>query len=337
MERPGQDILISFFRGTCPPEEEQAIRIYLAMNIDKEYVEACLLEAFPDLTDEHDPNISQQEVSRVWNKLESRKQEYPTIQLKPRTKWYAYAAAVAFVLVSTASLFILKDKFGNKQSAQIAWQQISAGPGKPKTVQLADNSSVTLFPGSAIQVPRNFNQSDRQVKLTGRAFFKITHNAAKPFYVSAQQLITKDLGTSFEINTSETGSENTVTLHTGKASISYSGKQVAMLNPNQQFHFDRSTKQFKVIPVNAASTISWLNGELGYDQAPLKSIVYDLEKWYGVHITAATPALLNQKVTISFKDLPVDAVLHMLSESADFTYTVTGKQITIKERGMDTN
>ena len=84
-------------------------------------------------------------------------------------------------------------------------------------------------------------------------------------------------------------------------------------------------------------TTKWLNGELGYDQVPLKTIFYDLEQWYGVHITAANSIILNQRVTISFKDLPVSTVLNMLSKSAAFGYTITGKQITINEKPMDIN
>ena len=172
MEKPGQDTLISFFRGTCPPEEERAVKIYLAMNMDKGYVEACMKDAFPDLADEHDPNIGKPELDRVWNKLQTRKQKFPLLQLKPRNRWGAYAAAIAFVLLSTALVFVLKNKW-ESSSAKMAWKQISAGSGRPGTVQLADGSSVILFPGSDIQIPQNFNRSDRQVKLTGRAFFKV--------------------------------------------------------------------------------------------------------------------------------------------------------------------
>lgn len=336
MNRPSEHTIIKFFRGTCLPDEQRAVKIYLAMNIDKEYVEACLAKAFPDLSKEHDETISQTEVDRVWNRLEERKYSLPIQPLK-RNRWYAYAAAIAFVVMSSTLLLVFKGKLTNTHQTETAWNVITAEAGGNKIVRLNDSSTVTLFPGSALSIPKAFNQTDRQVKLSGRAFFRVAHNKAKPFYVTAQGLTTKVLGTSFEINSSASNTENIITLHTGKISVSRADSEIALLKPDQQIRVGKTKDQFEITPVRAAGTISWLNGELDYDQAPLGAIASDLENWYGVKIIASDTKVLDQKVTVSFKDLPIAMVLDMLSKSAEFNYTIKDKQITITERGMETN
>lgn len=194
---------------------------------------------------------------------------------------------------------------------------------------------VTLFPGSAIDIPSNFNKTDRQVKLNGRAFFKIAHNKEKPFYVSARELTTKVLGTSFEVNSS--GTENIITLHTGKVSVIRADKEIARLIPNQQIKYEQATGKYDVAVVDAAHTLNWLQGELDYERVPLSIIISDIEKWYGVKIQVEQPALLNQKVIFSFKDQSLSRVLSLLSKSADFSYEIKGKQVILKERNMGTN
>ncbi len=336
MNRPSQETLTRFFRGQCPPEEERAVKIYLAMNTDKEYVEACLHLAFPDLEAEHDPNISREELNRVWHKLEA-KQQIPVKRIS-RTKWYAYAAAVVFIIMGSTLLFLFNaNKTTSTSTSELAWNEIHAVSGHASTVRLADSSTVILFPGAKLSVASSFNKTDRRVKLLGRAFFTISHNKDKPFYVTAQQLTTKVLGTSFEINASSLTAENIITLHTGKISVSLADREIAQLKPDQQFHYSAATGKFNIKQVNSATTISWTNGELDYDQATLATIIDDLDKWYGVNIRTANPQILQQRITISFKDLPLASVLDMLSRSADFDYTVKDRQVMIKERSMGTD
>ncbi|MNK12612.1 FecR protein [compost metagenome] len=337
MERPSQETMIRFFRGTIPPEEKRAVSIYLAMNIDGDYVDDCFRKAFPDFSIEHDNNIPRQELDRVWNKLEAGKQYHSNKQLKLRLRWHAYAAVIAFLIVSSACLFLFNNEYKSNHPVEIGWQKISAVPGGIKRVKLMDNSEITLFPGSTVEVPDNFNRIDRSIRMTGRAFFKVSHNAEKPFYVRSGSMTTKVLGTSFEVNTAGMNPENTIILHTGKISVSLSGTEIARLHPNQKISLNKSTGKYNVVNLKASGTSSWLSGELDYDQVTLKTVIGDLEQWYGVKISTEGSLLLSRKVTFGFKELPLTTVLNMLSKSAGFTYVITGKQILIKERSMEKN
>lgn len=332
MKRPGEETLIRYFRGQSPPEEENAVKLYLAMNIDEEYVASCLQEAY---SNEADTTINKEELDRLWGRLAAQQTGQPIVHLRPRIRWYAYAAAIAFLVFGSTIFFLLNTRLENKPSREMAWKQLSAGTGHPEIIQLADNSIVTLFPGSAIDIPDDFNQAERKIKLTGRAFFQVSHHANKPFYVASQGLITEVLGTSFEINSSAMNGESIVTLHTGKISISHGDKEIVRLNPDQQIRYRESTGNYDVVAVHTTGTPAWMEGELEYEQETLKTIIHDLEKWYGVKVNTATSTLLNRKVTISFKDLPVNSALGMLSTSAGFTYTVTGNQITLYERARN--
>ncbi len=334
MKRPGEETLIRYFLGKCDPDEQKVVSAYLALKIDEEYVEACLREAFDVLEDGEDPTKEQQARDRVWGDLVAKQQQPTVIRLKPRMRWYRYAAVIAFLILSGSVLFLLKDKIGVAHQ-QLVWQHIEGTIGRPKTVTLDDSTSVTLFPGSAIDIPSDFNGKDRNVRLNGRAFFKVAHHKEKPFYVTANGLTTKVLGTSFEVNSAER--ENIITLHTGKISVSHADKEIARLSPNQQMKYQLETGKYNVAAVDAAGTLNWVQGELDYNRVPLQTIITDIEKWYAVKIQIVAPSILDQKVIFSFREQSLDRVLTLLSKSANFSYEIKGKHIMIKERNMDTD
>lgn len=335
MERPGEETLIRYFLGKCDHEEQKIVSAYLALKIDEHYVDACLHEAFYMQEDGDDPVNQEQARDRVWATLIAKQQEASVVRLKPRMRWYRYAAAaIAFIVLSSGIAFLLNDRI-NYRADKLTWQHIEGESGHPKMVILADSSMVTLFPGSVIDIPSDFNKTDRQVKLNGRAFFQVSHDKEKPFYVSARELTTKVLGTSFEVNT--IGTENIITLHTGKVSVIRANKEMARLIPNQQIRYQHDTGKYTIEKVDAAHTLNWLHGELDYDRVPLNIIINDIEKWYGVKIIVKQPDLLNQKVIFSFKDQSLDRVLSLLSKSADFSYEIKGKEVILKGRSMEIN
>lgn len=47
MKKPSKKILIKYFRGQCLADEYELVELYLAIDCDHEYVEACLKEAWP--------------------------------------------------------------------------------------------------------------------------------------------------------------------------------------------------------------------------------------------------------------------------------------------------
>eukprot|EP01133_Synstelium_polycarpum_P012562 gene12562-14741_t len=335
MERPGEETMIRFFLGKCTREEEQVISAYLALDRDKDYIENCIREAFYLQGEELDPSRSQHQRDHIWSTLTGSTKEKSSIRLKPRRQWFSYAAAAAILLLCATMGLWFKGYWNKTAQSSVGWEKIYGPAGQVKTFLLKDSSKVTLFPGSAIDVPADFNGSDRRIRLSGRAFFSIAHNRKKPFYVQAGTLTTKVLGTSFEINTTKT--QNTITLHTGSISISHKDQEILRLHPDQQLQYQQESGKYKVASVHAAGTINWIRGELDYDRAALKEIVNDLEKWYGVNIHTDNPALLERRVVFSFKNQPLDRVLSLLSRSAGFSYQIKGKNISLKERSMNGN
>lgn len=324
IERPARKALITYFEGASSQEEEKLILHYLSLDIDADYITSCMKEAWSNL-DGEPTTLSESQQMQAWDNFQQQQNKLIQYPAKRKHNWFVYAACIAFFILSTISI-IWYQQFSKKEASPIVYR---AAFGKQQKVHLKDSSTVMLFPGSSLEVPPDFNQADRKVSLSGRAYFKVTHNIQKPFEVHAGRLTTKVLGTSFEVNTDRSDSQQIITLHTGRINVSYNKRTLASLQPNQQLIYNQKNSHFKVVQDNATETISWINGELTYDLVPLKQICLDLEKWYAVKIEIRNQQLADKKISTSFKDAQLSKVLDVISITTGMSYTIKGDHITI--------
>ena len=91
--------------------------------------------------------------------------------------------------------------------------------GIPILIELDDRSQVTLSPNSTIRYKRKFQEQKREVYLEGEAFFEVTKDHEHPFFVYANNLVTKVLGTSFRIRAYDSSDQVMVEVKTGRVSV----------------------------------------------------------------------------------------------------------------------
>ncbi len=90
---------------------------------------------------------------------------------------------------------------------------------KNQLVLLPDGSIVILQPQSKITYSKSFAGNQRDVVLSGEAFFEVEKNPKKPFYVHANELVTKVLGTSFVIKAFSKEKHISVEVKSGKVAV----------------------------------------------------------------------------------------------------------------------
>ena len=86
---------------------------------------------------------------------------------------------------------------------------ITAAGQRAQTV-LPDGSRVWLNASSKLVYHNSFWSSDRQIDLSGEAYFEVSHDKHAPFIVNSKQIKTCVLGTKFNVRARE--EENRVCL-----------------------------------------------------------------------------------------------------------------------------
>ena len=178
-----------------------------------------------------------------------------TVKAAPRTlplyrRWPIWAAAALVVILAGAALLKFRnDSLTSPKPALAAVQkaiqelkQVSNPGDKKILVQLSDQSTVILLPKSSISYFQPFDSAKRNISISGKAYFKVAKDPARPFTVFAGDIATTVLGTEFTVST-ETDQEVVVRLLNGKVRVHAVGSAFTMpdmdLEPGQEALIDK--------------------------------------------------------------------------------------------------
>ncbi len=161
---------------------------------------------------------------------------------------------------------------------------LQTAEGETITLTLADGTEVKLNAGSKLTYPHRFQKGqERMVSLEGEAFFRVRHNAEAPFVVDAGGVLTKDLGTTFNVRAYAAG-ECRVTLVEGSVAVIAKGGDKAkpvVLTPGQEYSASQQTAmQPQVRTVDAEEATAWADGVYSYHDRTLEYVVSDLASHY---------------------------------------------------------
>ena len=178
---------------------------------------------------------------------------------------------------------------------------LQTADGEMITLTLSDGTEVKLNSNSKITYPHQFKGKERMIHLEGEAFFKVKHESKRPFVVDAGGILTKDLGTSFNIKAYH-GSDCKVTLIEGKVEVSAKNSQhkPVILNPGQQYSLSaQSTVPEQIKNVNTEETTAWADGVLYYHDQPLEYILGSLAAYYQSKVVFKNPGVKTKHLDFS--------------------------------------
>ncbi|MVM30148.1 DUF4974 domain-containing protein [Spirosoma sp. HMF4905] len=263
-------------------------------------------------------------------------------------------AASILVILGLGYLFLVHQPASSRldKLAEISpvlavnYNEIENTKPEPQDVTLQDGSVVTLYTHSKLRYPKQFTPKLREVYLTGEAFFKITKNPKKPFWVHADQISTQVLGTSFLVKAE--GNNAKVEVRSGRVSV-YTRKDIraarrlqqkesvgVVLTANQQVAFiekeDRLVKSVVEQPI-VLQKIE--RHEYEFEEVPIDKVFKQLEKTYGLTVIYDPVTVKNCFITASFSDESLFERLNLICRISRATYEIVDGQIIIHSVGCD--
>lgn len=208
-----------------------------------------------------------------------------------------------------------------------------------REIQLEDGSLVALYPNAQLSYPEHFGPNNREVTLTGEAFFDIKRNPQKPFLVSAGKTITKVLGTSFWVRNTQLA-KTIVEVKTGRVSV-YE-KDVpnrkdngVVLTPNLKVTFYEEESHFVAGIVAKPEVLKTISQEpnFNFEAATLNQTLAELSKAYGIEFTTENEQLNACTLTGNLSQLPMFTQLDIICRSINATYQVKGTTILLSGKG----
>jgi transmembrane sensor len=175
-------------------------------------------------------------------------------------------------------------------SIAVIYNVLSTPKGGQYRLTLPDGSQVWLNAASSIRYPTAFTGAEREVEITGEAYFEITQNPSMPFKVrtvnhlgDTDPMTIEVLGTHFNVNAYSDEDAVRTTLLEGSVKIK-KGNNSGMLKPGQQAQL-QPTGEIRWIPdADVEQAVAWKNGVFEFDGIELAAIMRQISRWYDVQV-----------------------------------------------------
>ncbi|TDO23353.1 FecR family protein [Pedobacter duraquae] len=314
-----KSILKKYLQHTASPEESEAVDSWY-QNLGVKNDEVPVL----------DHPVSKSE-------LENSIKGYLKAQLpRERKKWFLQAYlkyAAAIILISGVGLFLtnrsdLKDSSKNETT-------IFSGRRTQKKITLADGSEIVLNMGSKLVIAKDFGEHDRNVSLSGEAFFDIAKDKTKPFIIHTANISTRVVGTSFNINAYPDLEKIKVAVFTGKVRVAEQQgvhKKIIALGMTQgeTLSYYKSTGKSELRTEDTGPITSWRDNKLYIDNANINDIAKQLERYYDIKVIIKSKTNADDRYNIRFKNESMRNVLEILSMLTKRQFIYQTNQIIIK-------
>ena len=232
---------------------------------------------------------------------------------------------------------------GNQQKSQLTYQRQSSANalayntltvpyGKRFELVLSDGTKVFMNSGTQLKYPVSFvNGRERNVFISGEAYFDVAHDSAHPFIVNAEELDVTVLGTEFNVLAYPEDGLTDVVLVEGSVGLTlHDAKEDVLLLPGEKGIVDRVASIITTQEVNTNIYTAWRDGVLVFRNMPFKNLIKKLERHYNIQFINENVALGEEIFNASFNAGPIEQVLGYLNTSYSIDYTIKNNTVYIK-------
>uniref|UniRef100_UPI003216FE08 FecR family protein n=1 Tax=uncultured Draconibacterium sp. TaxID=1573823 RepID=UPI003216FE08 len=308
-----KNIITKYLNGCATVAEQVKLLVWLRQKENRTIFDSHKLDWKKGLERQQLPKGSE----KSWNVIQDLmlQKSYNGWQNSRKTTLFFKVAAIFFFVLSLGSaIYFIVDQ---NKTTQEYFTSVVAENGQVSKVQLPDGSTVWLNSGSEISYNNFFAANNRNVTLSGEAYFQVTKNEEIPMVVSSGELQVKVLGTKFNVSAYPTSKKIDVVLESGKVELLSSevtSFQYSM-NPGELASFSKIDRKLAVNSVNTGRYTSWKGGMINiYDQS-LEELVKRLEKRYNQEFEYSDE-LKEYHFTFTIKNEPLDEIIHIIERIA---------------------
>jgi transmembrane sensor len=323
-------------KGDCTAEETAQVLQWLQE--DPSRVDAALLEELQQDGEEKMPAEVREQMLAFF---ESKGIAAPVIEEKVismpqrstfRRNWWVAAAAVAVLMVAG---WWWSTEY-RKTPVSMAWVQVRNTESAIRQLTLPDSTKVWLRQQATLWYRDDFTgHSQREVRLSGEGYFKVSHDTLHPFVVQAGELQTVVLGTEFNIEAYPEEQSIKVSLQKGKVRVSAqrpgdSAGVRQVLQPGQVACYSRGNGALSVKSSALNNPAAWTSEGLVLNDVPLPDALRRIALKYNqpLHFDSVRAAQ-HQHVTAYFQEMDFGQVLTQLGFIAQFHTTKKGNSYLI--------
>jgi ferric-dicitrate binding protein FerR (iron transport regulator) len=207
---------------------------------------------------------------------------------------------------------------------------VTSLPAQVGVVTLDDGSTVRLAPESKLSIPTGFGPELRAVKLEGAGSFDVAQGQKQRFQVHGRDAVVEATGTAFTVRAYQNDPATTVVVREGSVDV----------RVGERSHPLTAGKSLVVVPgkeVRAATSsesdeaAGWTAGILAVENRPLREVLPQLRRWYGLTVSVPQGELLQRPVTMRASLDSSRQAIHGIERSTGLEFGYIGPNMVFRE------
>jgi transmembrane sensor len=228
--------------------------------------------------------------------------------------WRTWAAASVVIMLGLASWFFI---FNEDKMAYVS--------GNQRLEQVIPNGTrLTLDVASSA----NYAEDDHTawIELTGDGYFEVADSSAKKFFVKTQEVLIKDIGTSFYVRNRPEEDTMYFSVDEGSIICFAGGTDSLLLTKGERGYYCRSARKLgrRIQPANP-NEASFATGLLVFDQSSMRDVVHQLQSYYQTSIQVEDLTMLDCSISVEFNQQPIEEVLEIIGITLGWQYERSGQ------------
>ncbi|MGI9542493.1 MAG: FecR family protein [Cyclobacteriaceae bacterium] len=315
-------IIAKYLAGECSEDEKSSLAKWTASDSRN----ADYLKKMQMLWESSkiDANAFNPDIDNAWSELGNKiNNTSDTSPISSNSSfWPLLGKAAAVLIIAIGIGFITYKSYFSIDSTTRTEMVFESNQEQNNTqVALADGSTVWVAANSKIRFPDNFSDDVREVFLEGMAFFDVVPNAKKPFIIRTPDATTKVLGTSFNLRAYTDDGQVTLTVVSGKVSLSVPDKELEpiIVSKDEKGVLSKKTGDLSKEPNDDLNFMTWRTGRIQFQDAILEDAILQLSQHYEMDIVLNTPTPQKCLLTATFDNQSLEEVLLVIETIFDTT------------------
>lgn len=339
--------------GDASPEELSVLQAWEAVHPEAMDLQALVTSLHPKETTFIQLESGSQLLEKGWSAIsqEITVPDAPGIVPERGYAYFKWAIAASIMLLLGVGWYGFSRLNTPAKLVAKRESQVSTRQGSKTKIELPDGTKVWLNAGSKLTYADDYSVSNREVNLTGEAFFEVTTDAAHPLVVTTPAMKITVLGTRFNIKAYKDDLLSEATLLSGKISVAFAGNtgSPVILKPLEKLTIDQqgrsvttsiaAVKSLKALPVQSADVVSpdsiltetaWISNHLQFKKEPFDDVMRKMERWYNVTIIVQNEDLHKEMLSGAFTTESIEQALKALQFTTTFHFTMQHDTVIIK-------
>ncbi len=306
-----EELIAKHLSGETTPEELHLLNDWLNKDMANQKYYDSLETIFNDTASLKSNN--EVDTDTAWDKLKSRIDDNKKAPAKVISitlqAFLRIAAAIIIIAGAGIALYITSARNGDEQYQYASFESAAQ-------FTLPDSSTIYLNKNSVASV--SFSKKERKVVLQGEGYFTVVHNNERPFIVSASGLEIKDIGTTFNVDASDSNHVDVVVEH-GEVQLS-AGKERMNISKGERSVYSKSDHTLSKLSIADPNAFSYSTKIFVFENTSLPAVILKLNEVYGTNITISDN-LKFCRLTSTFRNEKIEYIIQIIAETLQLTVT----------------